>query len=59
MSWVVVGPEGREVAEHRYLREVVGNLAARTAWLPWQAEEPVGPEALARLATARLQSAHS
>lgn len=47
------------MAEHRYLREVVGNLAARTAWLPWQAEEPVGPEALARLATARLQSAHS
>jgi arsenite-transporting ATPase len=39
----------REVSEHRYLREVVEKLARRTAWLPWQAEEPVGPDALARL----------
>ena len=47
----------REVTEHRYLREVVEKQAARTAWLPWQAEEPVGPDALARLASARLESA--
>ena len=39
----------REVSEHRYLCEVVEKLARRTAWLPWQAEEPVGPDALARL----------
>ena len=41
-------------AEHRYLSEVVEQHAARTAWLPWQAEEPVGPEALARLAASNL-----
>ena len=40
----------REAAEHRYLREVVEKQSVRTAWLPWQAEEPIGPEALARLA---------
>lgn len=40
----------REEAEHRYLREVVEKHATRTAWLPWQAEEPTGPDALARLA---------
>ncbi len=44
----------REAAEHRYLSEVVEKHAARTAWLPWQAEEPVGPEALARLAASNL-----
>ncbi len=49
----------REVTEHRYLREVVEKQAARTAWLPWQAEEPIGPDALARLAAASLQSALS
>ncbi len=43
---------GREQAEHRYLREVVEQHATRTAWLPWQPEEPTGPEALARLAEA-------
>lgn len=41
----------REQSEHRYLTEVVGKYAARTAWLPWQAQEPVGLEALARLAS--------
>jgi len=41
----------REAAEHPYVSEVVERHAARTAWLPWQAEEPVGPEALARLAS--------
>ena len=46
----------REVTEHRYLREVVEKQAARTAWLPWQAEEPVGPDALARLASARPEN---
>ncbi len=40
----------REAAEHPYLSEVVERHATRTAWLPWQAEEPVGPDALARLA---------
>jgi arsenite/tail-anchored protein-transporting ATPase len=44
----------REAAEHRYLREVVEKQAKRTAWLPWQAEEPVGPEALAKLASSAL-----
>ena len=39
----------REAAEHPYLTEVVERHATRTAWLPWQAEEPVGPAALARL----------
>lgn len=47
----------REHAEQRYVREVVETRSRRTAWLPWQAQEPVGPEALARLAasTASLQ----
>lgn len=40
----------REQAEHRYLDEIAGSHAARIVWLPWQAEEPVGPAALARLA---------
>lgn len=40
----------REHAEHRYIQEVVDKHATRTAWLPWQAEEPVGPEALLHLA---------
>ena len=44
----------REVTEHRYLREVVEKQAARTAWLPWQPEEPVGPDALALLASTHL-----
>jgi arsenite-transporting ATPase len=44
----------REESEHRYLREVV-EKHGRTAWLPWQPEEPVGPDALARLAASRLQ----
>ena len=41
----------RKASEHRYLREVVEKQAKRTAWLPWQAEEPVGPEALLHLAS--------
>jgi arsenite-transporting ATPase len=44
----------REQAEHRYLQEVVDQHAARTAWLPWQAEEPVGPEALLHLGASVL-----
>jgi arsenite-transporting ATPase len=47
----------REASEHRYLCEVVEQHATRTAWLPWQAEEPTGPEALARLAASNLQPA--
>lgn len=39
----------REQAERRYLREVVQQHATRTAWLPWQPEEPVGPDALTQL----------
>ena len=46
----------REAAEHRYLREVVDEKSTRTAWLPWQPEEPVGPDALAQLASATLQA---
>ena len=46
----------REESEHRYLREVVEKHSARTAWLPWQAQEPIGPEALAQLAAATLHT---
>ena len=49
----------REEAEHRYLHEVVAKQATRTAWLPWQPEEPTGPEALAHLAASNLQHALS
>ena len=45
----------REASEHRYLREVVEKQAKRTAWLPWQPEEPVGPDALAKLAASNLE----
>lgn len=41
----------REQSEHRYLSEVVEKHATRTAWLPWQPEEPTGPDALAHLAS--------
>ncbi len=44
----------RDASEHRYLREVVDKHAHRTAWLPWQPQEPVGPDALARLAASHL-----
>jgi len=47
--------QGREESEHRYLSEVVAKHAARIAWLPWQPEEPTGPEALARLASSGLK----
>lgn len=40
----------REHSEHRYITEVVETHARRTALLPWQPEEPVGPAALAALA---------
>ena len=46
----------REHAEHRYIQEVVEKQATHTAWLPWQAEEPVGPDALAHLAAASLKA---
>jgi arsenite-transporting ATPase len=49
----------REAAEQRYLTEVVEKHARRTAWLPWQPEEPVGPAALARLAASHLQPGRS
>jgi arsenite/tail-anchored protein-transporting ATPase len=44
----------REQSEHRYIREVVEKQAHRTAWLPWQPEEPTGPDALAQLAASHL-----
>lgn len=46
----------REASEHRYLCEVAGKHAKRTAWLPWQAEEPVGPDALAHLGSSYLEA---
>lgn len=49
----------REESEHRYLSEVVEKHAERTAWLTWQPEEPIGPDALARLASSSLQAALS
>jgi arsenite-transporting ATPase len=44
----------REFSEHRYIDEITTIHAARTAWLPWQAEEPTGTDALARLAAATV-----
>ena len=44
----------REEAEHRYLLEVVEKHSSRTAWLPWRAQEPTGPDALASLAACGL-----
>lgn len=49
--------QGREQSERRYLQEVVETHAARTAWLPWQPDEPIGPEALVQLASSSLQTA--
>lgn len=46
----------REHSEHRYIDEVVQKQATRTAWLPWQAIEPIGPEALAALAASSLHA---
>jgi arsenite-transporting ATPase len=45
----------REESEHRFLREVVEQHSARTAWLPWQPQEPIGPDALVRLASSDLE----
>ncbi len=45
----------REASEHPYLSEVVEKHAGRTTWLPWQSEEPIGPDALAKLASSNLQ----
>ncbi|MCX6969654.1 MAG: arsenical pump-driving ATPase [Verrucomicrobia bacterium] len=39
----------REMAEQRYLREVVDHLAKRVALIRWQADEPVGTPALLAL----------
>jgi len=50
----------RERSEHRYLQEIVEKQSQRTAWLPWQAQEPIGPAALAQLGAttiAELESA--
>lgn len=49
----------REETEHRYLTEVVEKHAKRTAWIPWQVDEPTGPEALAQLAASRFQQIKS
>lgn len=48
----------REEAEHRYLREVVEKLSTRTAWLPWQAQEPTGLDALAQLGASNLHASN-
>lgn len=40
----------RRAAEIAYLQEVANRHANRVACIPWQAEEPVGPVALAKLA---------
>jgi arsenite-transporting ATPase len=40
----------REAAEIPYLHEVVNHHAKRVVCIPWQTGEPVGPDALARLA---------
>ena len=44
----------RELSEHRYITEIVAQHAKRTAWLPWQAEEPTGPVGLSHLAASRF-----
>jgi arsenite-transporting ATPase len=49
----------RERSEHRYLDEVALELAPRTAWLPWMATEPTGPDALAALTLSAPPSAQS
>jgi len=41
----------RGLNELPYLREVTGELASRTAIVPWVSEEPVGPEKLQQLLT--------
>ncbi len=47
--------QSRALSEHRYIDEVVAHHSPRTAWLPWQPEEPVGPAALAKLASSIVQ----
>jgi len=44
----------REQSEHRYLSEVVEKHASCVAWLPWQAEEPVGAAALLKLSLSNI-----
>ena len=39
----------RGIDERPYIREVCGKFSARTALVPWVAEEPVGPERLRQL----------
>jgi len=41
----------REREEHRYIDEVCAQPDARVVWLPWQAQEPVGVQALTQLTT--------
>lgn len=45
----------RERLEHQYLREIIEKHSSRTAWLPWQAQEPVGVKALTQLAGSELR----
>jgi arsenite-transporting ATPase len=49
--------QSREDSEHLYMKEVVEKQARRTAWLPWQPEEPIGPDALAKLAESGMKHA--
>lgn len=44
----------REHAERRYLTEVVEKHATCVAWLPWQAQEPVGVAALLKLSLSKI-----
>lgn len=39
----------REHSEHRYINEVVTQLATRSTLIPWQIDEPVGVSALSQL----------
>lgn len=43
--------KSRQVAERAFIREVVGEHAARVALIPWQPEPPVGRSGLRRLLT--------
>lgn len=49
----------REHNERRYIQEITAQHARTVVWLPWQAEEPTGPDALAQLASATLEPALS
>jgi arsenite-transporting ATPase len=49
----------RGARELRYITEVHDQLASRLALIPWNAEEPVGPERLRELANSAPAMARS